>query len=319
MPQLELYPAIEPFARGRLAVSDVHEIYFEQCGNPKGVPVIVLHGGPGGGISPNLRRFHDPAIYRIILFDQRGCGASTPHACLIDNTTWHLVADMEKLREHLQIEKWQVFGGSWGSTLALAYGESHPSRVTQFILRGIFAMRKCEVQWLYQHGANQIFPDAFRNFITPIPEDERHDLVAAYAKRLFSDDELIRRQFVIPWSQWEGACLSLIPDPAKISSFGEEHFATAFARIECHYFVNGGFLAHDAQLLDNVALISHLPCTIVQGRYDVITPPITAFELSQRWPQAELKIIGDAGHSAMEPGIIDALITATNLYRPSAV
>jgi proline iminopeptidase len=174
-------------------------------------------------------------------------------------------------------------------------------------------------QWLYQHGANQIFPDAFRNFITPIPEDERHDLVAAYAKRLFSDDELIRRQFVIPWSQWEGACLSLIPDPAKISSFGEEHFATAFARIECHYFVNGGFLAHDAQLLDNVALIADLPCTIVQGRYDVITPPITAFELSQRWPQAELKIIGDAGHSAMEPGIIDALITATNLYSRLAV
>lgn len=313
--RLPLYPECEPFNRGRLKVSDLHEIYFEQCGNPQGQPVVVLHGGPGGGISPNLRRFHDPEHYNIILFDQRGCGASTPHASLVDNTTWDLVADIEKLRAHLAVEQWQVFGGSWGSTLALAYGQRHPSRVTQFVLRGIFAIRDCEVKWLYQNGANQIFPDAFAQFIAPIPNDERGDMVKAYAKRIFSEDSSVQRQFVKPWSQWEGACLSLIPDPLKVTSFGEERFATAFARIECHYFVNGGFMDYDGQLLDRVELIKHLPCTIVQGRYDVITPPNTAFELSQRWPQAELRIIGDAGHSALEPGTVDALVDATNRYR----
>lgn len=301
--------------RGRLQVSELHEIYFEQCGNPDGKPVVILHGGPGGGISPNSRRFHDPSSYRIILFDQRGCGASTPHACLIDNTTWDLVEDIEKLRQHLGVAQWQVFGGSWGSTLALAYGQRHPSRVTEFVLRGIFAIQKSEIEWLYQHGANQMFPDAFAHFVAPIPEDERHDLVTAYAKRLFSADEKLRRDFVVAWSQWEGACLSLIPDATKITTFGEEHFATAFARIECHYFVNGGFLDRDGQLLDDVPHIQHLPCTIVQGRYDVITPPVTAFELARRWPGAELKMIADAGHSAMEPGITDALIQATDGYR----
>jgi proline iminopeptidase len=298
-------------------VSDLHEIYFEQCGNPKGKPVVILHGGPGGGISPNLRRFHDPAVYHIILFDQRGCGASTPHACLIENTTWDLVEDIEKLRLHLGIARWQVFGGSWGSTLALAYGQRHPACVTEFVLRGIFAIQKSEIDWLYQHGANQIFPEAFATFAEAIPENERHDFVSAYAKRLFSEDEAVRRKFVIPWSQWEGACLSLIPDPAKVTSFGEEHFATAFARIECHYFVNGGFMRCDGQLLEDVHLINHLPCTIVQGRYDVITPPMTAYDLAKRWPTAHLRMIPDAGHSAMEPGIIDALMTATNAYRPA--
>jgi proline iminopeptidase len=311
----QLYPPIEPYMRGRLSVSELHNIYFEQCGNPKGKPVVILHGGPGGGISPNSRRFHDPKAYRIILFDQRGCGASTPHACLIDNTTWDLVEDIEKLRQHLEIEQWQLFGGSWGSTLALAYGQRHPTRVAEFVLRGIFAIQKSEIQWLYQHGANQIYPDAFANFIAPIPHDERHDLVAAYAKRLFSEDENIRREFVVPWSQWEGSCLSLVPDPAKVTTFGEVHFATAFARIECHYFINGGFMDRDGQLLEDVTRIQHLPCTIVQGRYDVITPPVTAFDLARRWPKADLKIVGDAGHSAMEPGIIDALILATNSYR----
>jgi proline iminopeptidase len=313
--RLQLYPPIEPFMRGRLQVSDLHEIYFEQCGNPDGKPAVILHGGPGGGISPNSRRFHDPKAYRIILFDQRGCGASTPHACLTDNTTWDLVEDIEKLRVHLGIERWQVFGGSWGSTLALAYGQTHTSRVTEFVLRGIFTIQKSEIDWLYQHGANQMFPDAFANFVAPIPAEERHDLVAAYAKRLFSADESVRRDFVVPWSQWEGSCLSLIPDPAKVTTFGEEHFATAFARIECHYFVNGGFMERDGQVMDNVILINHLPCTIVQGRYDVITPPIMAFELSKRWPNAKLNIVADAGHSAMEPGIIDGLIQATNTYR----
>jgi proline iminopeptidase len=313
--RLAQYPENEPYARGRLKVSDLHEIYFEECGNPGGKPVVVLHGGPGGGVSPGLRRFHDPGHYRIILFDQRGCGRSTPHASLIDNTTWHLVSDIEALRQHLQIERWQVFGGSWGSTLALAYGQTHPERVVEFVLRGIFAIRESEVQWLYQHGANQIFPDAFENFVAPIPVHERHDLVSAYATRLFSEVENIRSQFVKPWSQWEGACLSLIPDPQKIASFGEEVFATAFARIECHYFVNKGFMPYDGALLDGVDKIAHLPCSIVQGRYDVITPPITAFELSRRWPKAAVHIVADAGHSAQEPGIIDALVRATNCYR----
>lgn len=300
--------------RGRLKVSELHEIYFEQCGNPNGKPVVILHGGPGGGISPNARRFHNPEAHRIILFDQRGCGASTPHACLIDNTTWDLVEDMEKLRQHLQIDQWQVFGGSWGSTLALAYGLHHATCITEFVLRGIFAIRKSEIQWLYQHGANQIFPEAFEAFTAPIPEDERGDMVKAYAKRLFSEDEKVRQKFSIPWSQWEGACLSLIPDPAKITTFGEQRFATAFASIECHYFTNGGFMERDGQLLDDVTHMNHLPCTIVQGRYDVITPPLTAFELARRWPKANLRIIQDAGHSALEPGIVDALIQATDRY-----
>jgi proline iminopeptidase len=313
--RLKLYPPLEPFQRGRLKVSELHEIYYEQCGNPHGKPVVVLHGGPGGGISPRLRRFHDPAHYHIILFDQRGCGASTPHACLTDNTTWHLVEDMEQLREHLGISQWQVFGGSWGSTLALAYGQRQPNRVSEFVLRGIFTIQKSEVSWLYQNGANQIFPDAFEKFLAPIPQNERHDLVAAYATRLFSEDANIQSQFVVPWSQWEAACLALIPDQNALSSFGEEHFATAFARIECHYFVNAGFMDYDGQLLSDVAVINHLPCTIVQGRYDVITPPVTAFELSRRWPKAKLNIVADAGHSAMEPGIIDGLILATNAYR----
>lgn len=311
---MPLFPAIEPYSRGRLKVSDLHEIYFEQCGNPNGKPVVILHGGPGGGISPNLRRFHDPEVYRIILFDQRGCGASTPHACLTDNTTWDLVSDIEKLREHLGVQTWQVFGGSWGSTLALAYGQRHPDRVLEFVLRGIFAMQKSEVQWLYQQGANQIYPEAFANFAAPIPEDERHDMVAAYAKRLFHEDENIRRAFAKPWSQWEGACLSLMPDAAKVSSFGEERFALAFARIECHYFINQGFMERDGQLLADIPRINHLPCTMVQGRYDVITPPVTAFEVLRRWPKADLKIIADAGHSALEPGIISTLVEATNNY-----
>jgi proline iminopeptidase len=309
-----LYPAAEPFRRGRLQVSDLHEIYFEECGNPAGQPVAVLHGGPGGGSSPNLRRFHNPEKYRIILFDQRGCGNSTPHACLIDNTTWSLVADMEKLREHLHIETWQVFGGSWGSTLAMAYAQSHPARVTELVLRGIFAITEREVRWLYQDGANHIFPDAYANFANPIPEEERHDIVAAYYKRFNSADETTRQNCARSWSQWEGACLSLIPDPATIGKFGEDRFALAFANIECHYFINKGFMPRDGALLDGVEKMQHLPGVIVQGRYDVITPPTTAFELAKRWPKAQLNIIPDAGHSSLEPGIIDGLVTATDSF-----
>jgi proline iminopeptidase len=313
-PRLGLYPAIEPFRRGRLEVSDLHEIYFEECGNPNGQPVVVLHGGPGGGSSPNLRRFHDPEKYRIILFDQRGCGNSTPHACLIDNTTWALVEDMEKLRRHLNVGTWQVFGGSWGSTLALAYAQTHTDRVTELVLRGIFAIQDWEVQWLYQNGANQIFPDAYSHFKDAIPEDERHDMIAAYHKRFDSTDESTRLKFAKLWSQWEGACISLLPDPQRVDKFGEDRFALAFANIECHYFINKGFMTHDGALLDGVDKIKHLPGVIVQGRYDVVTPPSTAFELSRRWPKAELHIIPDAGHSAMEPGIIDALVRATDAF-----
>jgi proline iminopeptidase len=309
-----LFPPIEPFARSRLQVSDDHEIYFECCGNPKGKPVVVLHGGPGGGSSPTLRRFHDPEHYHIILFDQRGCGHSTPHASLIDNTTWHLVEDMEKLRQHLNVETWQVFGGSWGSTLALAYAQMHSERVTELVLRGIFAIQDWEVRWLYQRGASQMFPEAFAQFRDLIPEDERHDLVAAYHKRLLDTDETIRLRHARAWSQWEGSCLSLLPDPQRVANFGEDRFAAAFAAIECHYFVNGGFMAYDGALLDGVDKIKHLHGVIVQGRYDVVTPPATAFELARRWPGVELHIIPDAGHTALESGTTDALVRATDQF-----
>jgi proline iminopeptidase len=309
-----LFPPIEPFTRGRLQVSDIHEIYFERCGNPKGKPVVVLHGGPGGGSSPTLRRFHDPAHYHIILFDQRGCGNSTPHACLTDNTTWHLVNDMEKLRLHLGIEAWHVFGGSWGSTLALAYAQTHPEKISALVLRGIFAIQDWEVRWLYQEGAGRLFPEAFDAFRSLIPLDERQDLVSAYHRRLHDPDETTRIRFARAWSQWEASCLTLLPNPERVTQFGEDRFATAFAAIECHYFVNKGFMTLDGALLDNMATIAHVPGTIVQGRYDVVTPPETAYELSKLWPKAELVMVPDAGHSAVEPGITDALIKATDRY-----
>jgi proline iminopeptidase len=311
MPQ---FPALEPYRRGRLRVSEIHEIYFEECGSPEGMPVVVLHGGPGGGSSPVLRRFHDPAKYRIVLFDQRGCGNSTPHACLTDNTTWHLVSDIEALREHLGISQWQVFGGSWGSTLALAYAQKHVARVHSMVLRGIFLIRDWEVRWLYQEGASRLFPDAYRNFVEPVPLEERHDLLAAYLRRFHGDDDAVRLAFAKAWSQWEGAVLSLMPDPQRVSNFGADQFALAFALIESHYFFNKGFMPHDGALLDGVEGITQLPCAIVQGRYDVCTPPQSAFELAARWPGAELIIVPDAGHSALEPGITDALIRATNSF-----
>jgi proline iminopeptidase len=309
-----LYPALEPFARHRLQVSALHEIYVEQCGNPKGKPVIVLHGGPGGGVSPFLRRFHDPAKYHIILFDQRGCGNSTPHASLVENTTWHLVDDMEKIRRHVGIESWQVFGGSWGSTLALAYAQTHPSRVRELVLRGIFAIREREVRWLYQDGAGRHFPEAFAAFTSLVPDDEGHDYIAAYQKRLTSDDDATRTRFARAWSQWEGSCLSLLPDPQRVANFGEDKFAAAFAAIECHYFVNKGFMTHDGALLDAVHKMAHLDGVIVQGRYDVVTPPETAFALSRLWPKAELIMVPDAGHTALEPGITHALVVATDRF-----
>jgi proline iminopeptidase len=308
----ELYPEIEPYARGRLQVSTVHEMYYECCGNPKGKPVVVLHGGPGGGSSPFLRRLHDPKLYNIILFDQRGCGRSTPFASLVDNTTWDLVADIETLREHLGIGQWQVFGGSWGSTLGLAYAQRHTSRVLEMVLRGIFTVRAREVKWFYQDGASFLFPDAFAKFLAPIPVAERDNLVRAYYRRLTGTDDAQKMACAKAWSQWEGATLSQLPDPERVEHFGEPRFASAFAAIECHYFINGGFFEHDSALLDGVHKIAHLPCAIIQGRYDIVTPPETAFELAKRWPKAAFHVVPDAGHAAKEPGITDALIRTTD-------
>ena len=309
------YPALQPFNQGRLRVSPLHEIHYEECGNPAGKPAVVLHGGPGGGISPFLRQMHDPQAYRIVLFDQRGCGQSTPHAELVENTTWHLVSDIEVLRRHLGIERWQVVGGSWGSTLALAYAETHPERVTELIVRGIFALRRSEIRWFYQEGAHQLFPDVWEHFLAPIPEAERHDLLAAYYRRLTGPDMAEQLTCARAWSQWEGATLSLLPDPQRVAEFGADHFAIAFARIECHYFVNGGFFAEDGQLLANAHRLSAIPGAIIQGRYDVVTPPATAWDLHRAWPRASFTMVPDAGHTATEPGIADALVRATDRFR----
>lgn len=309
------YPELQPFSRGRLRVSALHEIYFEQCGNPDGKPVVVLHGGPGGGISPFLRQIHDPEAYRIVLFDQRGCGQSTPHAGLEENTTWHLVEDMEVLRRHLGLAQWQVLGGSWGSTLALAYAETHPERVTELILRGIFTLRQSEIRWFYQQGADALFPDAWDAFLAPIPEVERHDLVAAYHLRLTGPDAAEQLACARAWSQWEGATLSLLPDERRVADFGAEHFALAFARIECHYFANRGFFKTDGQLVANAGRLKNIPGIIIQGRYDVVTPPRTAWDLHRAWPEAAFIMVPDAGHAASEPGIADALVRATDRFR----
>lgn len=310
----DFFPEIRPYASGRLQVSSLHEIYYEECGNPKGKPVVVLHGGPGGGIFPNLRRFHDPTHYRIILFDQRGCGASTPYACLEENTTQDLVADMERLRIHLGVERWQVVGGSWGSTLALAYAEAYPSLVTELIVRGIFTVRQVEVDWLYQHGASMLFPDFWEDYVKPIPEAERHDFVKAYHQRLTGRDEAAKIACARAWSQWEGATSSLLPNPSRVAEFGEDRFAIAFASIEAHYFFNRGFFETDGQLLRDAVRLAEIPGVIVQGRYDVITPPATAYALSKAWPKARLEIISDAGHTGSEPGNVDAMVRATNEF-----
>jgi proline iminopeptidase len=313
--RLTSFPDILPYARGRLKVSSLHEIYYEECGNPEGRPAVVLHGGPGGGIMPMLRRLHDPAAYRIILFDQRGCGQSTPHAEIRENTTWDLVADMERLRVHLGIERWQVFGGSWGSTLAIAYAEMHPERVTELILRGIFLLRKWELDWFYQEGASRIFADAWEAFVAPIPAAERGDLISAYHRRLTGSDPCEQLACAKAWSQWEGATISLLPNEARVADFGNDRFALAFARIECHYFKNRGFFANDGELLACAHRLKGIPGSIIQGRYDVVTPLASAYELHKAWPEAEFVIVPDAGHTAAEPGIVDALIRATNRFR----
>ncbi|GAK45633.1 proline iminopeptidase [Tepidicaulis marinus] len=310
-----LYPEIEPYSSGFLKVSDLHTIYYEECGNPKGKPVLIVHGGPGGGCNPTMRRTHDPKAYRIILVDQRGCGRSTPHAELEGNTTWDLVADFEKLREKLGIERWQLCGGSWGSTLSLAYAETHPERVTELILRGIFMLRRWELDWFYQQGTDALFPDAWEAYLAPIPEAERGDLMAAYYKRLTGDDEAEKLACARAWSTWEGTTLSLLPDAERQARFGDDHFAIAFARIECHYFMNKGFFERDDQLLANAGRLKGIPGVMVHGRYDVVTPLKNAWDLKKAWPEAELEIIADAGHTATEPGIVDALVRASDKFR----
>jgi proline iminopeptidase len=314
-----LYPPIEPYRTGTLPVSDLHTLYFEEVGNPAGRPVVFLHGGPGGGIDDDYRRYFDPAKWRVVLFDQRGCGRSTPHAELRDNTTWTLVADVERLRALLGIDKWVVFGGSWGSTLSLAYAETHPERCLGLILRGIFLLRRRELLWFYQEGASWLFPDAWEQYLAPIPEVERGDLMSAYYRRLTSDDPDVRLAAARAWSIWEGSTSKLFVDPRLVERFAGDRFAEAFARIECHYFVHGAFLRSDTQLLDDAGRIAHLPGVIVQGRYDVVCPAASAWELHRRWPRAELKLIPDAGHSMSEPGIIDALVQATDDFAARGV
>ena len=312
--RLSLYPEIVPYRTGRLKVSGIHELYFEECGSPSGKPVVMLHGGPGGGISPIMRRYHDPRLYRIILFDQRGCGRSIPHASLEDNTTWDLVADIERLRGHLGIERWQVFGGSWGSTLALAYAQTHPGRVAELILRGIFTLRRAELEWFYQEGCSWLFPDAFADYVKVIPEAERADMIAAYYRRLTSADPKTQTEAARAWSAWEGRTLSLLPDFDRVRRFSEDHYALAFARIESHYFINAGFFETDGQLIRNAARLKTIPGIIVHGRYDVVTPVKNAFDLAEAWPKADLRVVPDSGHAMTEPGIVHELIAATRIF-----
>ncbi len=311
----DLYPPIEPYDQGMLAVSPVHTMYYEQSGNPDGVPVVFLHGGPGGGTDPVYRRFFDPAAYRIVLLDQRGAGKSTPHASLEENTTWHLIADIENLRAQLRIESWVVFGGSWGSTLALAYAQTHPERVRALVLRGIFLCRPKEIKWFYQEGASAIYPDVWEQYLQVIPEAERGDMLSAYYRRLTSADDVVRIEAARAWSVWEGSTSKLFPDPGLIDHFGNPHFAIAFARIECHYFMNNAFFETDNYLIENVGKIRHLPAVIVQGRYDVVCPIMSAWELHRAWPEANFQVISDAGHSALEPGTRGALVEATDGFR----
>jgi proline iminopeptidase len=307
-----LFPDNEPFARGWLSTDGPHEIYFEQCGRSDGKPCVILHGGPGGAINPTMRRFFDPAQWRMVLFDQRGCGRSRPNASLEDNTTWAMIEDIERLREHLGIEKWTVFGGSWGSTLAIAYAITHPHRVESLVLRGVFLLTQRELDWFYQDGASMMFPDAWERFVEPIPVEERGDMVAAYHRRLTHADRRIQSRAAAAWSQWEGDTISLRGPEARPAKFNEEDFTVAFARIECHYFANRGFFDYDGWLLNNIAAIKDIPGWIVQGRFDVVTPLESAWKLAKAWPTAKFDIIWDAGHASTEPGVIDGLVRATD-------
>lgn len=308
---LTFYPQIKPYVKHTLEVDRPHMLYVEECGNPHGVPVVFLHGGPGAGCEPYHRRFFDPEVYRIVLFDQRGCGRSSPHAELEGNTTQALVADMETIRLHLNIEKWVVFGGSWGSTLALVYAETHPDRVLGLILRGIFLCRRDEIDWFYQRGANRVFPDYWEDYLSVIPEEERYDMVGAYYRRLTSKDELARMAAAKAWSRWEGRAATLRGRKEVVDHYTYPYNALSLARIECHYFVNNSFLASN-QILDNAGVLNGIPGEIAHGRYDMVCPVENAWELHRAWPGSELHIISDAGHSATEKGIVDALVRATN-------
>jgi len=313
-PHTWMYPELEPYRTGMLKVSPIHELYFEECGNPKGKPVIFVHGGPGGGTGPQDRRYFHPDRYRIILLDQRGSGKSLPAASLEDNTTWHLVDDIEKLREHLKIEKWQVFGGSWGSTLALTYAIQHPDRVSELVLRGIFMIRKKEIDWYYQEGASAMYPDAWEAYRDHIPAAERNDFVKAYYARLTHSDPAVQMAAAKPWTAWEMSTSRLYTSPEFIQSAVTDDFAIKFARIECHYFTHKGFFQDDDWILKNVSKIRHIPAVIVQGRYDVVCPPMSAWDLHRAWPEAKFMLIPDAGHSSREPGIAKALVSATDSF-----
>ena len=311
----DLYPAIDPFKTERLRVSDVHELYVEQSGNPQGRPVVFVHGGPGAATGPNQRRFFDPEHYRIVLFDQRGCGKSAPAASLDHNTTWDLVADMERIREHLGIERWIVFGGSWGSTLALSYAQTHPDRVSALALRGIFMLRPEEIGWFYQQGASFVFPEVWEGFLAPIPEAERGDLLHAYYDRLTGPDEAVRLACAKAWATWEATTVRLLPDQALIDEMAAPQAALDLARIESHFFVNGGFFRGPDQLLEDVDRIRQIPAVIVHGRYDMCCPVKNAWDLHRVWPEARLEIVADAGHAAFEPGIVDKLVAAMDEFR----
>ncbi|THD53221.1 prolyl aminopeptidase [Phenylobacterium sp.] len=302
----------EPFATGWLPTDGVHEIYYEECGNPQGKPCVILHGGPGGAINPTMRRFFDPSKWRMALFDQRGCGRSRPNASLDDNTTWSLIADIERLREHLGVEKWCVFGGSWGSTLALAYAIQHPERVESLVLRGVFLLTQRELSWFYQDGACMLFPDAWARFCAPIPEAERGDMIGAYHKRLTHPDRRVQAEAAAAWSQWEGDTISIRGPEARPSKFNEIDFAIAFARIECHFFANHGFFPEEGWILNNAAKLKTIPGWIVQGRFDVVTPMEAAWKLKAVWPHSRFEVVWDAGHASTEPGIVDALVRATD-------
>ena len=311
----DLYPELDVYDSGMLRVDARHQVYYEQCGNPDGKPVVILHGGPGAGCSAKMRRFHDPKAYRIVLFDQRGSGRSTPHADLVDNTTWDLVADIEALREHLGVPRWQVFGGSWGSTLALAYAQAHPGRATELVLRGIFMLRRWELEWFYQEGASRLFPDAWDQYLQAIPEVERADLISAYHRRLTSHSEATRLAAARAWSVWEASTSLLLPDEAFIASHKDAHFALSFARIESHYFVHGGFFDVEDQLLRDAHRLHGIPGVIVHGRYDVVCPVQNAWDLHNAWPESRLQISPRAGHSAFEPENASALLDATDSFR----
>jgi len=310
---LSLFPHIEPYATGFIT-EGCHEIYYEECGNPSGKPVVFLHGGPGGGGSEDVRRFFDPSLYRIIVFDQRGCGRSKPHGCLENNTTWDLVSDIEKIRTTLDIKKWMVFGGSWGSTLALAYSQAHPESVSEMILRGIFMLRQKELDWFYQEGASKIFPDAWESFVAIIPYKKRTNLMVAYNEIFNGNDEDLKLEAAINWSRWEAATSKLVQNNSLIDEFSDPYFALAFALIENHYFINKGFLNSEDQLIKGIEKIRHIPAKIIQGRYDVVCPMETAYEVYKEWPEATLEIAKSSGHSAFEKEIIHLLISATNEF-----